>query len=736
MDIKEFLRKNSVFFSKLGFCYNPPRMDENGKPIVFFDDFDHLAKFHRDLTNAGIKLHSSLLFSGWVGVGRYDYELTDQILEALFKDNPDIYYIPRIKLDVPLDWGKDNPEDMCVYFEGPRDAESIRELVNTPRHDILGYESPKGYYTAGAWQDDRPNVGGVISNQSFSSQKWLKDAGETLRRIIAHLENGPYANRIIAYHIAYGVSGETCLWGRFGAKEKFADYGIVNRQRFFDWGMGKYKSLDQLAKAWLQPDLTKENLVLPTPDMRKGKPGNLKHYLRGNPEDKICIDYDLFMSDVNVDALEHFGKIVKTETGKAVGSFYGYMLEVFNSAYTGYLGIERLLNSPYIDFIAAPKTYYRCQVGEPGGCMIPTQSVNRKKQWLDELDIRTHLCMTDDSKKQSETFPETRAVMWREFCKNTVHNSGFWWMDLGGGWFDSPDILNEAGKIENISKKIRSQKGKSISEILLVVDEESIYYTRANSTAHHLFMREFIREATLCGAPIDIYRFKDLEEIDLSQYKLIVFINNFLIENKEWSQIKAKITPQTTMTWFYAPGILNPEFNLDNVKKITGFEIAECENRNMRPEIIPTGNELFGKCSNIKFQDENKLEIPFVKLKEGSDITVLGHYPDGGIAAASRRDEEQRLQVYFSLPLLRTEHFRVLAEQAGCHFYAPENCTVYADNRLIGIFPKVKLNSTLKLKYPTDLVDVIGGEKWHNTLSIPLNMEAKTAKVLIKENNQ
>ena len=69
-DTQEFLRTNSVFWSKLGFAYNPPRMDENGKPITFFDDFDHFAGHHRDFTNTGINIHSSILFSGWVGVER------------------------------------------------------------------------------------------------------------------------------------------------------------------------------------------------------------------------------------------------------------------------------------------------------------------------------------------------------------------------------------------------------------------------------------------------------------------------------------------------------------------------------------------------------------------------------------------------------------------------------------------------------------------------------------------
>ncbi|MFA6176561.1 MAG: hypothetical protein WC765_08295 [Phycisphaerae bacterium] len=65
------LRNNSVFWSRLGFCYDPPRLDMEGKPVVFFDSFDKKVKMHRDFYNAA-KLHTSILFSGWMGVDKCD----------------------------------------------------------------------------------------------------------------------------------------------------------------------------------------------------------------------------------------------------------------------------------------------------------------------------------------------------------------------------------------------------------------------------------------------------------------------------------------------------------------------------------------------------------------------------------------------------------------------------------------------------------------------------------------
>jgi len=80
----DILRKNPVFWSRLGFCYDPPMLDDSGKPIVFNPDFTYQLKTHDDFSDAGVKIHTCILHSGWVGVDRYDYSLTDRVLEAVF----------------------------------------------------------------------------------------------------------------------------------------------------------------------------------------------------------------------------------------------------------------------------------------------------------------------------------------------------------------------------------------------------------------------------------------------------------------------------------------------------------------------------------------------------------------------------------------------------------------------------------------------------------------------------
>ena len=703
------IHDNSVFWSRLGFAYDPPRLDENGKPILYTPNFEPHIKYQKDFFNAGIKVISSILNSGWIGCNNYDYEVTDKVLDAIFQANPEAYYIPRIKLNVPIDWCAENPEDVFVYYGGPGTAAEIRSLIGTKHHDLPGY-GPSIYGAPSELEHDKPYNKKLISLQSFSSTKWLTDAGEALRRIINYIECGPYAERIPAYHIAYGVCGETSLWGWGGKGQDglSGDWGINNCKAFFDWGINKYGSLEVLRDVWRNHELTRNNTEPPLPALRQGQFSSPCSLLRSRPEDIICVDYDIFTSEINVAALEYFGKVVKENTdSKPVGGFYGYILECPNSAYTGWLAYEKILNSPYIDFIAAPKSYYRNGPGEPGGESSPAQSINRQKMWMDELDIRTHL--GDDSK--CNDFSETRSVLWREFAKNLAHGSNYWWMDLKGGWFDSPEIMQEIAIIEDKKNQFKNESKTGIAEILLVIDEESFAYLSPEGGLHgewhFLVMLDFVREAYLCGSPVDIFRLNDLGSLDVSNYKLVFFLNCFKVTSSQKEMIRNKFSETNVIVWFYLSGALNPEYSIDNVCDLTGFPIEESAEHFSYPRINFNDSSPFTDCQKTVDRTGGErrrghlikpanMNLPGVKVKKIPNTKIWGTFANGETAVAARHEGTQT-QVYFALPIMRGEHVRALAEMAACNLYAPASCTVYGDNRFISVFPAKAMEFSLKL---------------------------------------
>ena len=646
---KVFLKQNPTFFSRLGFCYDPPLLDENGEPIVFSKNFEKYAKFHKDMLNAGVNIQTCIVHAGWVGVkngvNQYDYSLTDKTLDALQGIGEDAYLLPRVKLNVPVEWCRENPEEVFVYPEGPRTADQIKELVGTLRQDWLGYNSPKGYYQAQEYEDKRPNVDSLIGLQSLSSKKWLQDAGEALKSLIAYLKTKPYYDRIIGFHVCFGPCGENMQWGR--QSRHYGDYGISNLRNFYEYGLRKYGSIEVLSEKWQQEDLSPDNVDVPNPEIRYWRVHDINTLFRGKQEDIICRDFDEFLSKSVTNAIDYFGGIVKQETqNKLVGAFYGYFLYVANPSYAGHLDLDGCLASKNIDFLAAPKPYYRMLAGEPNGDMTAVASVNLDKVWMEEIDCRTNL-IQDESERHlaTDTFDETFYVFWRNVCKNISQGSGFWWMDLGGGWFNSPIIHQEIKKINDFLTKV-GVNGKSVADILIVVDEKSIYDMRETKHLYKAFMEDFICETRRSGALCDVYRLSDLHRIDLSKYKLVVFAYDFNLTKEEIENLS--FAKDCTFMFNYCAGVRCGEsISLTNSEKLTGFALKECEAKEYDfPEILIVGTE----TKIAKKQVRNRTHVMNVK------------------------------------PYLQAEQIRKIAEDAGCKIYTDKPCIVYGNDKFLSVF--------------------------------------------------
>ena len=449
-------------------------------------------------------------------------------------------------------------------------------------------------------------------------------------------------------------------------------------------------------------------------------------FFRAFEEDKICIDYEKFCGEANVRAIDYFSKIVKEESGKAAGAFYGYYLFVPRAAYNGHVEFDALLKSPNVDFLASPKGYRNVAPGESGMDQTPPMSVNLDKIFIDELDVRTHLSLWPDAKNMEGT----RTMLWREFAKCMQSRSGFWWMDLHGGWFDSPEIMREIEKIEAAAKQIRAKPPKRTAEVLIVSDNESFLYSKPSWQLHRDLVVDTISRIRMAGAPADHYRLADLGRIDLSGYKAAVFINCVRITDERWAEISRRLRPDATLVWHYAPAVWGEKYDPARGEKITGFKLAERKTRKVETVEFADGS---GKKLSKDFSapsSHNPLEKPYPTFSAdpSNGAEVLAKYSDGSAAFAKIR-RGGRDSYFVSLPVLDSGSYRRIFDAAGIASPAPAECAVYADSRLCGIFPKnaVKFKLPLKGKFRDAITQktLAGGEE----ISIP----AKGALVLLPE---
>ncbi len=553
MDAKQaldILKKEGIFWSRLGFSVDPPIFDMdnnnilNEEPEVYF-------RYHRDMTRAGIKVHTCILSSGWVDDNKYDFKTPMKILTRLMEENPDIYFMPRIKLNPPVLWQKKYPEDICVYENGPRTTEDISTLIGGKKHNIRG-DGQKGT---------------LIANQSLSSKNWIKCAKKYLKEFIDVIEKSKYADRIIGYHIGYGRCGETHMWGGWSM-----DFGINERRSFYKFGLDKYKSKTELEKRWGIRNISADTVPIPICEEYLKNTNEISEFFHYGDTYTSYVDYNLFRRKVSYDAVCEFAKLVKEQTGKAVGFFHGYILYAGADRH-GHTDLEEVLNCPYIDFICAPKSYYRNALGEPGGYYCPPLSVNRKKLWFDEVDY-------PNDKNDAEGFVK---VLWREFAKELSLNTPFWWMDLLGGWYDNAYVRENISRMLDIKHGIKDV-GESCAEILLVTDENSAMFTSQNEVFQTKTMQESQAMVALSGMAYDMYRLSDLKDISFDNYKVIFFLNCFRITEQEKKMIYGNISKDTTLVFNYAFGIVSDNtLSLNNVEENTGFIIDKIDTESKIP---------------------------------------------------------------------------------------------------------------------------------------------------------
>jgi hypothetical protein len=126
--------------------------------------------------------------------------------------------------------------------------------------------------------------------------------------------------------------------------------------------------------------------------------------------------------------------------------FSGYLFK-FSAASTGpsvsgHYALRRLLDSPDIDVLCSPISYFDRGLGQSAPAMTAAESVALAgKMWLFEDDTRTYLGSGNfpGAFDAVNTLEDTNKELIRNVGQEAVRNFATWWMDLGAtGWFNDP----------------------------------------------------------------------------------------------------------------------------------------------------------------------------------------------------------------------------------------------------------------------------------------------------------
>jgi len=635
----------------------------------------------------------------WTADGRLDFTPLDEWMAALAGMSDELWFIPRLFFTTPAWWADRYPEELVRFSDS--------ELTT---RQVDGRE--------------------VIKVASMASERWRADVADVLRRIVEHVENGPYADRVLGYMLN---SGGTEEWIYPGAQQgRIGDYSAPARTAFRGWLQEKYGDDAALASAWRQPDAAIATAEVPSEAARR----RIDPAVARDPRlDMPAIDYELFLSDVCAGNLLDWCRVVKEQTDRRrlTGAFYGYL--AWQSGYASgvvnnaHLGLPRLLESPDIDFITGITSYDNRGTGEPGSFMLPVESLQAAgKLPFHEVDIRTHLSggrpnrsEIDQSFRNTYAYDaeESVAIYRREFAHQTIHGAAWWNFDMGGGWYACPELQEEFARQSALAQRALDWDMSSISEMAVVLSASSPAYQRLftmqEAMADFAWLDLQCDRATTnlyyTGVPMDWRLTGDLGRAEMRRYKLLYIFNAMYMSQRERAWLETLKGDGRTLVFCGAAGLIADEgCDAAHASALTGMRLRlNPRRRPLTVEVTDYEHPMFRECESAVTLGTGALVGPALEIDD-PESRVLGCWQATGAPAFAIKECSTWRSVVCPAPINHALLARGLACDAGCHVWVDPGRITFANRSLLAIHI-ADSHAPLRVHLPEamDVTDLIAG---------------------------
>lgn len=371
--------------------------------------------------------------------GEWDPRTLDLLVRQVLAANPNALLIPRIGMDAPAWWLNQHPDEEMVW------------------HGV----TPE-------------RLAAKHRKESVSSKLYREAACKALERTVRYLEEH-FGPNMAGYHPCGQNTGEwftqdTWMQGR-------AWYAKTDLRAWREWLREKYSTDAALQKAWNRTGVTLDSAEVP--EFAEWETAMKEPLLT----DARLVDFNEFTSVMMTDTVLDFARTIRRATdGKRLTVFfYGYGFEFgpcWNGpAYSAHYALRRLLDSPDVDVICSPQSYWDRKAGGGGQCMLVSESVALAgKMYLLEDDTRTHLTPGNQNfagvGDGGKTCEETRELLRRNTGECACRNYACWWMDLGSaGWYADPELWLEMKALSKMDEWFIRNPTPYAPEVGVFIDE-------------------------------------------------------------------------------------------------------------------------------------------------------------------------------------------------------------------------------------------------------------------------
>ena len=502
--------------------------------------------------------------------------------------------------------------------------------------------------------------------EALYREDWLRDASDFLQAFIEYAET-TYGDRIFAYSFS---AGEATEWF----------------DRRFD-GIS-----DAKAQAYRE-SIGNPGAAVPTV-------GEI--YDTSLPtlysEDSPVYPYWRYCSGLTPERILRFASAAQEilQHRKILGLFFGYTdLPRHWQNQTGTNGYETVWASPDIDMFFSPAAYgpNRLPEGSSSYQYLVDSLAVHNKLYLHEIDHRTHLSYypLDNFSMLGcdyETEEETIAILRRELCAAAVKDGALWWFDFMGGYYASPGMEAELRHEMAILETLYRLPHRSAAEIAVFADPMSFLHMKDSTMLPQDLVRHNRDSLHQCGAPYDYFNLNDITRVDMSRYKLCVFLNTVEMR-PEVKQFLREHRKDTCKVWVYAPNYFT-----GGAEEVCSVRLRETDRPELSEANIVYGTTTFG------FSEPT---APMFAVDD-PDAEVFASYEDGTPACARKGTD-----FYLAAGNVPALLWHDLTSQAGVHLYTDIPGSLYADSRFVAFQTVHATEITLHLPFDCTVEELFDG---------------------------
>ena len=686
-----------------------PQFLIDGKPYSkpVFETYVPQEKYFRQFSESGTDIFcfSTNLGAGfgaslWKGPDDWDFTALDRIAHTILSVNPNALIMPRVYLTTPEWWTRAYPGECQVLSDG-----------------TLFYKDGTGH-----GRDGR-------AFPSLASERWRSDVAGALKHVVKHMRESDYGSHIFGYMVTGLMSEEWYHWSIH--TNQLSDYSAHAVKAFSAWLERKYGDVQSLRDAWNTPEIDFDTINVPSQEARQR---DRERIFRDPAAEMAVIDWYLFYNELVPDTMDIFLRAAKEACSfeKVVGAFYCYMFEFGGDPEYGHNALTRLLQSEYLDFAVVTASYHNRALG-PGAdyARAPITSVRlHGKLWYHDNDTvsfkydevnqsNPDLASVERYRKELGVTGTARESIWqyRRGAGFVLGNGAYQaFFDLHGGYFDDPELMNEVRLLNRLLDYSGKLEFASVAQILVVSDEVSCSYATFESP----FLQQTLQPAQVqlakIGAPHDSILLDDLALIDMSPYRMVIFLNCYHLTEAQRALVRDRVLNQDrTAVWCYAAGLFNgKQASTEDMCALTGFQLhwqPHGERVRVRITLTESGREYYdmpGQSPSQAIGHEHIWATPI--SVEDPQAIPLGKLEDTEEIAAALKPMNHWMSVYIMNPVPPARFIRGLAHKSGIHIYNDRDDTLYANNGMITI--SAEGNGTREIRFPklVNVTDPFTGE--------------------------